>query len=455
MALSNKTIRYYYWIAIAFTQKNIKLILLSFLLSIVGIISIISVAPYLISYTTSKKDTIGIVGSYDYNNLPDEVITKISNGLVFINERGEVVPVLVDSWEVADKGREYRFHIKKNLYWNDGSKFTAKDVTYKFKDVESQVVNDYLLVFKLKNPLPIFLTYLTTPIVKYPLVGVAGLYKVDRVKTRFDSVTEIYLTPNKEGLPSYVYKFYQDEAKLVNAYKLSEISEMTITKKSVADIFKTWKNTKITKNVNYNLLLTLFFNMNNPYLKEAKDIRQAVAAAIDRKKLADIGEEALGPIPPISWAYNPNLKRLQEDPDLAKKILKRSADATDSAALNLSSSYENADITEAIAEDLRAAGLNIKTNTISYGQTDSFDMLLAFWKVPLDPDQYYFWHSRQTQGNITNYKNFKVDKLLEDGRTTTSVEERKKIYAQFQRVIIDDLPAFFMYYPYSYTIKRI
>ncbi len=97
MALSNKTIRYYYWIAIAFTQKNIKLILLSFLLSIVGIISIISVAPYLISYTTSKKDTIGIVGSYDYNNLPDEVITKISNGLVFINERGEVVPVLVDS----------------------------------------------------------------------------------------------------------------------------------------------------------------------------------------------------------------------------------------------------------------------------------------------------------------------------------------------------------------------
>ncbi len=455
MALSNKTLRYYYWIAIAFTQKNIKLILLSFLLSIVGIISIISVAPYLISYTTTKKETIGIVGSYDYTNLPDEVLSKVSNGLVFINEKGEVVPVLVDSWEVTDKGKEYRFYLKKNLYWNDGSKFTAKDITYKFKDVESKIINDYVLVFKLKNPLPIFLTYLTTPIIKYPLNGVAGLYKVDRVKTRYDSVTEIYLTPNKENLSAYVYKFYQDEAKLVNAYKLSEINQMTITKKPIADIFQTWKNTKITKNVNYSLLLTLFFNMNHPYLKEDKDIRQAIAAAINRTKLADIGEEASGPIPPISWAFNPDLKRIQEDQDLAKKILKRSAEATDSAALNLSASYENADLADAIAEDLRSAGLNVKTNTISYGQTDSFDMLLAYWKVPIDPDQYYFWHSRQTQGNITNYKNFKVDKLLEDGRTTTSLSERKKIYAQFQRVIIDDLPGFFMFYPYSYTIKRI
>lgn len=455
MALNNKTIRYYYWIAIAFTKKNIKLIALSFLLSIVGIITIISIAPYLISYTTTKKETIGLVGTYDYNNLPDEIISKVSNGLVFINEKGTVVPVLIDSWEIKDKGRQYDFHIKKNLYWNDGTKFTAHDVTYKFKDVESTVVNDYLLVFKLKNPLPIFMTYLTSPIIKYPLVGVAGLYRVDRVKSRYDSVTEIYLTPNKENLPSYVYKFYQDESKLVNAYKLSEINQMTITKKSIADIFQTWKNTKTVKTVNYNLLLTLFFNMNNTYLKEDKDIRQAIAAAIDRSKLSEIGEEAIGPIPPISWAYSPNLKKIQQNQELAKRILKRTAEATDSAALNLSSSYEYSDIAEGIADDLRNAGLNVKTNTISFGQTDTFDMLLAYWKVPLDPDQYYFWHSRQTQGNITNYKNFKIDKLLEDGRGTTSIEDRKKIYEQFQRVIQDDQPAFFLFYPYSYTIKRV
>jgi len=108
-----------------------------------------------------------------------------------------------------------------------------------------------------------------------------------------------------------------------------------------------------------------------------------------------------------------------------------------------------------IKSDLEAAGLKVNPSTISYGQPDSFDMLLAYWKVPLDPDQYYFWHSSQSQGNISNYKNFKVDKLLEDGRDRSNVRDRKKIYDQFQRVIQDDMPAFFLYYPYSYTIKRV
>ncbi len=428
---------------------------MSFLLSIITIISIVSIAPYLISYTTTKKEVVGLVGNYDYTNLPEEIVSKVSNGLIFINEKGTVIPVLIENWEIADKGKEYRFHIKKDLYWNDGSKFTARDVQYRFKDVETEIVNDYLIVFKLKKALPIFPTYLTAPIIKYPMVGVAGLYKVDRLKTRYDSISEIYLSPNKEGLPAFIYKFYQDEAKLVNAYKLSEINQMTITKKSIADIFKTWKNTQITKTVNYGMLLTMFFNMKNPFLKEEKDVRQAIAAAINRNQFQENGEQADSPIPPISWAYYPDGKKIQYDQELARRILKRASEASEAASLQLSTSYEYTDVAEQIQADLGAAGLKVKVNTISFAQPGGYDILLAYWKVPLDPDQYYFWHSTQTQGNITNYNNVKIDLLLERGRNTFNVNERKDIYDQFQRVIVDDMPAFFLYYPYSYTIKRI
>ena len=34
---------------------------------------------------------------------------------------------------------------------------------------------------------------------------------------------------------------------------------------------------------------------------------------------------------------------------------------------------------------------------ITYDRPDNFDLLLVFWKMPQDPDQYYFWHSTQTQ----------------------------------------------------------
>ena len=91
---------------------------------------------------------------------------------------------------------------------------------------------------------------------------------------------------------------------------------------------------------------------------------------------------------------------------------------------------------------------------VTYERPDNFDLLLVFWNVPKDPDQYYFWHSTQKEGNIGNYSNVKIDKLLEEGRSTINIEERSKIYQEFQKIIQDDPPALFLYYPYVYTIER-
>ena len=95
---------------------------------------------------------------------------------------------------------------------------------------------------------------------------------------------------------------------------------------------------------------------------------------------------------------------------------------------------------------------NLKLN--DYEIPNNYDFLLAFWEIPSDPDQYFFWHSTQKSSNITNYKNVKIDKLLEDGRSSIFPADRKKYYIDFQKTIVDDLPAIFLYYPYVYTIER-
>ncbi len=453
MAIEKKTFRYYYWIVKAFIKKNIKLILLSFLLSTVAIISLTSVSPYLISTFFAKKQIIGLVGTYDIGSLPEEVLSKISNGLVVISPKGEVVPVLVDTWQQLDNGKEYRFHIRSGITWNNGDRFTSRGITYKFKDVDIEYPSDDTIVFKLKKSLPIFATYLTQPVTKYPLIGVAGLYTVDRIKSQAGEVSEIDLNPDKGGLTPLVYKFYDSETKLVNAYKLGEITQMSISKKNLADFFSTWKNTAVEKTVDYGKLLTLFYNMNNQTLKE-KDIRQAIAMAISRDNFEALGQPATGPIPPISWAYNDQIKQIPYDPELSQKILTKAFATTKSAKLTISTYDEYLDTAEAIQKNFTEKNLKVKTDVLSFDKPQTFDLLLAYWRVPSDPDQYYFWHSTQTQGNITGYKNVKIDKLLEDGRSTTSLPERKKIYADFQKVIADDVPAFFLYYPYTYTISR-
>jgi len=78
---------------------------------------------------------------------------------------------------------------------------------------------------------------------------------------------------------------------------------------------------------------------------------------------------------------------------------------------------------------------------------------LGEFPVLSDPDQYTLWHSSHDT-NITKYKNLRIDKLLEDGRQVIDLEERQKIYADFQKYLLDDMPAIFLYFPYTFTISR-
>ena len=185
-----------------------------------------------------------------------------------------------------------------------------------------------------------------------------------------------------------------------------------------------------------------------------KDIKDALAMAIDYQKLEVNGELAKGPIPPTSWAYNTDLKSSSYDIETAKKIISKTIESTEAAKLNLVTYYEYYDIADSIVEDFKSIGLNTELNLATYEQPSSFDLFLAYLKVPVDPDQYYFWHSTQTQSNISNYNNVKVDKLLEDGRATIDIEARTKIYYDLQKTMAADPPAIFLYYPYIYEIER-
>ncbi len=453
MLSPKKTVRYYYWVAVEFTKKHLRLILLSFLLSFIFVIGIISLSPYFANFLASRREVIGLVGQYNFNNLPDEILSKISNGLVYIDEKGEIIPLLSTSWEVRDNNKIYRFHLRDGLTWNDGKPFSASQIDYQFKDVQTKAIDDKTVDFILKKPLGIFPTYLSKVLIRYPLIGVAGLYRVGDVKTQYGNITAISLEPNKNDIPVITYKFYSNESDLITAYKKGEVTQISTTKKSVADTFSNWKNTKVVKAIDYTRLMTLFFNLNNSFLNN-KDVRNAISSSIDLSKFTGDGEIAKGPIPPTSWAYNPNLKTPIFDPDTAAKILRKSGSPSASTQLNLITYYDYYDIATKITNELNAVGLKVVLNIINYDKPNNFDMLLSFWKLPPDPDQYYFWHSTQQQGNISNYKNVKVDKLLEDGRSTIVLKDRKNIYFEFQKVLQEDSPAIFLYYPLIYTIER-
>jgi len=449
MSQSLKKIRYYYWLFFSFTKKNFKLLIFSFIFSFFLILLLVNFFPFFLSFF-SRQEKIGYVGKFNLQNPPNELTNLISNPLLTVNEKGEIVPVLVKSWEISSDGKVYRFYLKPNLFWSDGKKFTAYDVNYKFKEVSIKPIDDNTLEFKLNQPLSIFPIYLTKVILKHPLKGVAGLYQVEAYKLNKSDLVAVYLLPNKENIPYKIYKFYDTENKLITAYKKGEINIIKTPKKNISDLFSSWKNTQIKKSVDYNQILTLFFNTSSAILSP-KEIRKSLAYATPY--FNELGEQASGPIPPTSWAYVPNLKRYPFNLEKAEALFKKNIAASVSATLDFYSFYDYINVAEQIKQSYEKIGVKINLRVLSY-LPEKFDILLTMWNPPSDPDQYYFWHSTQKEGNITNYKNLKVDKLLEDGRKVINVEDRKKIYAQFQEIIMDDLPAHFIYYPYVYTIER-
>ncbi|MDP3059136.1 MAG: hypothetical protein Q8N36_06725, partial [bacterium] len=78
-----------------------------------------------------------------------------------------------------------------------------------------------------------------------------------------------------------------------------------------------------------------------------------------------------------------------------------------------------------------------------------FDLLLIGWALGLDPDPYAMFHSSQAAKNAAGeivgfnrpqYKSAAADKLIEAGRLTVDVNERRKIYQELDILLNQDLP---------------
>ncbi len=53
----------------------------------------------------------------------------------------ELVPVLAESWEISEDRLTYTFHLRKDVRWQDGTPFTARDVLYSFERINDPAVD--------------------------------------------------------------------------------------------------------------------------------------------------------------------------------------------------------------------------------------------------------------------------------------------------------------------------
>lgn len=444
--------RLLFWLVKAYLKKWGRNIIIYFGIGLLVFFLFNKILSYTMTHLPfTEKETIGMIGSYTMDSLPQEILSKISRGLTRTEANGTVRPDIAEKWKIAPDGKAYAFYLRKNIYFSDGSNLTSSDVNFDFADVSVIRPDRYTIVFNLKDNYSPFLTTVTKPIFKKGYVGV-GDYKIKKIKLNGNFIESIELYSEKYH-KTFIYQlFYPTVSSLKMAFSLGEVSGIT----NLPDLnfkntnFNSFKNAKVEKKTNRAKFVTLFYNTRDKTIS-SKILREGLNYAMPDN--FEQGERNSSPLPYFSYA-NQGGYNTQQDLEHAQLLIDKSETATGSGKISLTidtlSKYE--ETAKIIANIWKKLNIETKIQIVNQVPT-SFQIFLGEFNVSSDPDQYTLWHSSQVN-NITHYNNPRIDKLLEDGRKELDIQKRILIYTDFQKYLISDPPASFLFFPYYYEVSK-
>jgi peptide/nickel transport system substrate-binding protein len=458
----------------------------------------------------STKPTI-INPNLSTHSVSASLVQLIFNGLVRWSPKGEIEPDLAKSWEISADGLVYTFYLRKGVRFHDGVECTADDVKFTFdKIIDPQLNSPFRSAFQLvdkfeatdkytfkvilNKPSASFLYRMVRYIIPKHILENADLQNTDfnfhpigtgpfRFKegNKDNRIILEYNPDYYEGRPyldKIVVKTYSDSEELWTALMRGEVDFAGFIEREDYEIVKddpAFKAYAFSMDGYY----AIFYNLDDPILAERK-VREAITYGIDRKSLIEraasgYGLECNGPFYPDSLGFNPKVKAFEYDPKRSQELLSEAGwkDIDNDGILEQKGEElevrvlvdERSDIykriTMVIRQQLQEIGIKIKVIlykddselTKEFLEKNNPQAHLKFLFAGVDPSRTEEdWRMRESTrvGKLWVYKNDDVDRLFELGEVNPDKEKRKKIYQQIHRLIYQDQPACFLYYPFVF-----
>lgn len=73
--------------------------------------------------------------------IPQALMSNVYEGLVELDQSGEIVPLLAEEWSVSDDRKTYTFTLQEGVTFSNGDEFTADDVKFSFDRVKTDWVS--------------------------------------------------------------------------------------------------------------------------------------------------------------------------------------------------------------------------------------------------------------------------------------------------------------------------
>jgi peptide/nickel transport system substrate-binding protein len=427
------------------------------------------------------------------------------DSLVAIDKDLKIIPWLAEAWETPDP-TTYMFRLRKDVKFHDGTEFNADAVKFNLDRYQNdeksarkgeinfikttEVVDPSTVKVTMKAPFAPFLANLVdragmmlsptavkaggADFSRKPVGAGTGAFKfvewVNNDHLTLERNPNYWLKDaNGKSLPyldRVIYRPITDQTVLLTNITTGNIdATYAIAPKDVSAVKS---NPDVVLQSTPGLSFDAFeFNTQAPPF-DKKELRQAVAELLDREQIRTTiffgtTQVGYGPIPPSSWAFDPNFKPYTGGVDKAKQYLQAAGQPN-----GFEFEYKLAggnpvglQLLQLVKDQLARAGITLNITQLdaptiqSQVRAGNFQATAYNWSGRIDPDG-NIYNQLHTGGGLadTKYSNPQVDELLDQTRSASNQEQRKTVFQQAQKLFVDDAPMAWYTFEPAYLLMR-
>ncbi|MAF52217.1 MAG: ABC transporter substrate-binding protein [Chloroflexi bacterium] len=433
------------------------------------------------------------------------VVVEIFSGLVALNTDLQLVPDIAESWDISPDGTVYTFHLRPLAKFHDGKAITASDFKWSIERAASpdtaspvadtyladivgvsavlegdstdisgiKIIDDHTLQIAVDAPKAYFLAKLTYP--------TAYVLDRDNVEAGGRNWTD---SPNGTG--PFRLKEYRIGERIIlerneNYYKEPPFVDSVLMNLAGGQSMAMYENDEIditgvglfdldrvldpNEELNRELVVAppdfsvsyVGFNTEMPPFDDA-NFRKALNHAVNKdliatEVLSELVEAAYGVLPPGFPGYNPDLRGLRYDGDLARQLLADSMYSDEATRPRIVVTVPGTggtiglDLEVVIEMWKQELGVEVEIQQVewaTYLQDLNANKFQAFaglgWEADYPDPQDFLDILFHTDSSINHggYSNAEVDSVLEVARTEPDVVKRVGLYQEAEELIVND-----------------
>jgi peptide/nickel transport system substrate-binding protein len=398
---------------------------------------------------------------------------------------------LAEKWETPDPVT-YVFHLRSGVTFHDGRTLTSADVKYTFDSIINRSVTSpkrgtfrlvksveapdaATVIFHLSEPNSGFMSDICRPAIGVVPAGSGTDFAAHPIGTgafRFVSLDQddnVVLERNEAYFrtPTKIkqVRFRVVPEAIVRALELRKGTadlELTSLAPDMIPVLRSQPGIEVTEQPGSNFSY-IVFNIDDPVFAK-REVRQALARATNREEiirylLRGQARATDGPLPPNSWAFEPDIAHFGYDPQRAELMLDRAGFPRNAQpdgmrfTVTMKTSTEESTrlLGAALKEQWRAVGVDLELTPIEFATLASdltrgtFQLSTLRWiGVNSDPEFFEFVFSSKrippAGANRGRYRNVALDALMDQARVEGDREKRRKLFSEIQKDVAKDAP---------------